>query len=264
MLNKFGLNRNKSKDTAYAEQAEIYGNKLGFAASEAYKLLRANLTFSLPDETKCQIIGLTSAMRGEGKSTTSVNLSYTLAQSGKKVLLMEGDMRLPTMAKRLKVAIKPGLSNLLAGMVDGNNAVQKSGLLPNLYVLTSGDIPPNPSEMLGSDQMSVVLNALSKVFDYIILDLPPVSVVSDAIVVSKQLDGMIIVARQNYCSKRLLADTIRQLKFVEAKILGVVVTGADADGAGYRYKKYGKYSKYDKYQRYAGYGDYGSSNEEKL
>lgn len=248
--------KKKKKFDSTFDQAAVYGNKLGFAASEAYKLLRTNLNFSLPDEHKCQIIGVTSAMRGEGKSTTSINLSYTMAQTGKKVLLMESDMRLPTFARRLYVEQSPGLSNLLAGMVDGTSAVQKSKLLPNLYVLTSGDIPPNPSEMLGSEQMGTVLRAFSKVFDYIILDLPPISLVSDAIVISKLTDGMIIVSRQNYCSKRLLADTIRQLKFVEAKILGIVVTGADADAAGYRYKKYGKYKKY------GSYGDYGSSDEE--
>ena len=97
------------------EQRAMQGDRLSFAASEAYKLLRTNLTFALPDEKKCRVVGVTSAMRGEGKSTTSINLAYTLAETGKKVLLIEADMRRPNLARRLAIDPAPGLSNLLAG-----------------------------------------------------------------------------------------------------------------------------------------------------
>ena len=243
-------NKRKQKDANAPDidQLEFYGDRLNFAASEAYKLLRTNLTFSMPDEKKkCRIVGVTSAMKGEGKSTTSINLAYTLAETGKKVLLLECDLRLPTMAVRLNLNRSPGLSNLLAGMVQGTEALQKSGLIKNMYVITSGDIPPNPSELLGSDQIKVVLELLSQAFDYIVLDLPPVSIVSDALVISKLTSGMIVVTRQDYCSKRLLADTIRQLRFVNAKILGLVMTGSRSAAKSYKYKKYGKGSKYGSY-----------------
>lgn len=101
------------------EQRAMLGDRLSFAASEAYKLLRTNLTFALPDENKCRVVGVTSAMRGEGKSTTSINLAYTLAEAGKRVLLIEADMRRPNLARRLAIDPAPGLSNLAGGAVSG-------------------------------------------------------------------------------------------------------------------------------------------------
>ena len=135
------------------EQRTMLGDRLSFAASEAYKLLRTNLTFALPDENKCRVVGVTSAMRGEGKSTTSINLAYTLAEAGKRVLLIEADMRRPNLARRLAIDPAPGLSNLLAGLCQERDVIQDVGLLDSLKVITSGDIPPNPSELLGSDRI---------------------------------------------------------------------------------------------------------------
>jgi capsular exopolysaccharide synthesis family protein len=165
-----------------------------------------------------------------------------MAQSGKKVLLLETDMRLPTVAKRLKVRTKPGLSNLLAGQCGGNEILQKSGLLPNLWVATAGDIPPNPAELLGSKNMEKTLQALGEFFDVIIVDLPPVTAVSDAVIVSKLLHGMIIVVRQDYCDRASIDEAVRQLRFAEAKILGFVMTGANTQTKGY--KRYGTYGDY--------------------
>lgn len=155
------------------EQRAMQGDRLSFAASEAYKLLRTNLTFALPDEKKCRVVGVTSAMRGEGKSTTSINLAYTLAETGKKVLLIEADMRRPNLARRLAIDPAPGLSNLLAGLCQEQDVVQDVGLLDSLKVITSGDIPPNPSELLGSERMNAVTANLVRSFDFVIFDLPP-------------------------------------------------------------------------------------------
>lgn len=222
---------------------------MNFAVSEAYKLLRTNLIFSLPDEQKCRIIGVTSALRGEGKSTTAINLAYTLAETGKKVLLLELDLRLPTIAKRLKVASKPGLSNLLVGLCTGKDVVQRSSLKPNLYVVTAGDIPPNPSELLGSKQFQVTVEAFAKIFDYIIFDLPPVNAVSDALVVSKLADGMIMVVRRDYNDQRELAEAMRQLSFSDTKLLGFVMTQGESQSKKYG-KKYGyQYGYYKKPDR---------------
>ena len=180
----------KNRDNMTPEESrKTLGDNLSFAAAEAYKLLRTNLNFSLPANEGCKIIGVTSALKGEGKSTTSVNIAYTMAQSGQKVLLLETDLRLPTLAKRIRVRTKPGLSNLLVGQCAGNEILQKSGLLPNLWVATAGDIPPNPAELLGSKNMELTLKALSDVFDVIIVDLPPVTAVTDAAIVSKLLPG---------------------------------------------------------------------------
>lgn len=220
------------------ESRKILGENLSFAAAEAYKLLRTNLNFSIPGHSGCKIIGVTSALRGEGKSTTAVNIAYTMAQAGGKVLLIEADLRLPTLAKRLRVQPRPGLSNLLIGQCNGNEILQSSGLIKNLWVITAGSIPPNPAELLGSEQMAVTIKTMADFFDVIIVDLPPVTAVSDALIVSKLTNGMVVVVRQEYCDKGSVDEVIRQLRFAEAKILGFVMTGADIQRKNYR--RYGK------------------------
>ena len=226
---------------------------MNFAASEAYKLLRTNLMFSFSDNENCGIIGMTSAFRGEGKSLTSINLAYTFAEAKKKVLLIEGDMRLPTMAGRLGLKGSPGLSNLIAGMSGFREVVQTfkteaEGKEPvTFHVLVSGDIPPNPSELLGSNRMKVFLDSLRNAYDYVILDLPPVTVVTDAVLSSKLVDGMVVVVRSDHAVRGALSDTIRQLRLVEAKILGFVFNGASESGGGYyRSKNYYKQNYYYK------------------
>lgn len=223
------------------------GADLSFAASEAYKLLRANLIFSLPsNDNKCRVVGITSSMPTEGKTTTAINLAYSIAETDKKVLLVDGDMRLPTVAKHLNIAQAPGLSNLLAGLSTGSDVLKPSGIHENLHVIPSGDIPPNPSELLGSDLMEKVIRSLSANFDYIIFDLPPVASVSDGLVLSKLLDGMILVVRRNYCDRQTLAEAMRQIEFHNVKILGFVLTRSQVS------KKY--YKKYKKYGYGYGYG----------
>ena len=217
-----------------AEQREkTIGPSLSFAASEAYKLLRTNLSFSFPDQTGCRVIGITSSASGEGKSTTSINLAYTIAQENRRVLLLEADLRLPTMAKYLGVKTAPGLSNLLAGQCGGTDILQRSGLNKNFWVATAGDIPPNPAELLSSQQMAATIETLKGFFDVIILDLPPVTVVSDAIAVSKLTDGMVLVVRQNYCSKAQVSEAVRKLRFTGSRLLGFVMTGSDMARKGY-------------------------------
>ena len=185
---------NKNRDTLTPEEdRKTIGANLSFAAAEAYKLLRTNLEFSLPTGSGCQVIGVTSPLKGEGKSTTSINIAYTMAQTGKRVLLIEADLRLPTMARRLRIQPKPGLTSLMVGQCSGNDVLQKSGLNPNLWVITAGDTPPNPAELLGSNPMTMTLKTMSKIFDIIIVDLPPVTIVSDPLIVTKHLDGIIVV-----------------------------------------------------------------------
>lgn len=229
------------------EQQKMIGENLNFAASEAYKLLRTNLMFALTDEKKCRVIGMTSSMRGEGKSTTAINLGYSLAQTGRKVLLIEADMRLPTVSERLNLPGREGLSNLLAGMSSAGEVIQASGLHQGLWVIASGDIPPNPSELLSSNRMSKTVERLSESFDFILLDLPPINAVSDPLVVSRLVDGMILVVRQNYSNRRSLSEAVRQLRFVEANLLGFVMTGANAGEKGGRYGKNGYGYSYDYY-----------------
>lgn len=229
-------------------------DELNFAASESYKLLRTNLLFALPDQ-QCRIIGVTSSVRGEGKSTTSVNLAYTLAQTGKRVLLIDGDMRLPTVAQKLEMTGTPGLSNLLAGLSSERSCLRKSSYFDNWYILPSGDVPPNPSELLGSERMHALLERYKDVFDYILLDLPPVNIVVDALVVTKWTDGIMVVVRENYSDRRALDSCMYQIDKLGTKMLGFVMTDANVSSSSY--KHYGKYGK-----RY-GYGgsDYGYGSE---
>lgn len=232
--------QSKKKQRGMDNEA-IFGEELSFAAAEAYKRLRTNIMFALPDEQRCRVVGITSACGGEGKSTTSVNLAYMLAEAGEKVLLIEADMRLPTVTKRLGLQPVPGLSNMLARQCNVNEVLQSTELHEKLTIMSAGDIPPNPSELLGAKSMRTLMEVLSGNFDFIILDLPPVTEVSDALVASKLADGMLVVVRQDYATRRALAETMQQLKFAEAKILGFVMTCSDIQTKG-KYKKY-KYGK---------------------
>jgi capsular exopolysaccharide synthesis family protein len=176
-----GLFHKKHKHSSFSlnETKKTLHKNLEFTATEQYKLLRANLEFTLPVEQKCPIIGVTSSMRGEGKSTTAVNLSYVLAEKGKKVLLIDGDLRIPSVAKKMEIDGKVGLTDFLMGRGADIMSFQ-SELLPTWYILPSGDIPPNPSELLGSRRMAKLLESFREKFDYIVIDLPPVNIVSDA------------------------------------------------------------------------------------
>ena len=225
---------------------------LEFTALEQYKLIRANLDFTLPENEKCPIIGLTSSMRGEGKSTTAVNLAYVFAEKGSKVLLIDGDLRIPSIAKKLQINSTPGLADLLRGKSKELFGFQNY-LLDNWFVLPSGDIPPNPSELLGSRRMENVLNQLREHFDYIIVDLPPVNLVSDAVAISKLISGMIVVIREEYTEKKELEKCIRQLKLSNVNVLGCVMNEAKSGN--------GNYGKYRKYRSYKSYRDY-QSNEQ--
>lgn len=213
----------KGQPKALAEQREILANKLNFASQEAYKLLRTNLMFSTCDEEKCKIIGLTSALRGEGKSTTAINLSYVLAEANKKTLLIEADMRLPRIQRLLQFQETVGLSNVLAGVNKLEEAIRRGVFWDTLSILPSGEIPPNPSELLSSMKMKHILSALAEDYDYIIIDLPPITAVSDGLAISTLLSGMIVVVRPDYCDRHALADTMRQMEFLNVKILGFVM-----------------------------------------
>ena len=208
------------------QRKENIGEKLSFGASEAYKLLRTNLMFSMPDDEQCKIIGVTSSLRGEGKSTTSMNLAYTLAEAGKKTLLIEADMRIPVLAETLDLKTTPGLSNVLAGLNDLEEALRYEVLKKQLCVLPAGEIPPNPSELLSSKRMEQLIEALSNIFEYIIIDLPPLNAVSDGLALAKILTGMVMVVRQDYCDQNALATSMRQMKFLQVKVLGFVMTHA--------------------------------------
>lgn len=237
--------RKKAPFLSETHQRTLHKN-LQFTATEQYKLLRANLSFTVPEGTKCPVIGVTSSMRGEGKSTTSVNLSYVLAENGSKTLLIDGDLRIPSIAKKMGLASTPGLTDVLMGR-DQDLENFKTTLLDTWYIMPAGDIPPNPSELLGSKRMEAALDKLREEFDYIIVDLPPVNLVSDALSISSLITGLILVIREEYTERKELERCFRQLKLSNVKVLGCVMNEAKSGGGSYsKYRKY-RYYKYSRY-----------------
>lgn len=247
------MNQKKNKLTSQqkkqARPEQLFGDKLSFAATEAYKLLRTNLFFCLPasEGRTCPVVGITSAVQGEGKSTTAINLAYMLAEDGKRICLIEGDMRAPTFNKRLNLNRKDGLSQVLAGMQTDPKAIFSTALHENLSVIPAGEMPPNPAELLGSERMAKLIGLLKGVYEYIIIDLPPITVVADALAVSGVLDGIVVVVQDGTTTRRQLNDSMQRLNVIKSKILGFVVTRADSGRGRYGKKKYG-------YGYYYGYG----------
>lgn len=221
------------------------GKDAALSSQEAFNTVRTNLRFSQPDKETAMIIGVTSSFPTEGKSYCSINIAYSIARSGSKVLLMEGDLRKPTLAYKLKMrsSSNKGLTDLLCGMSNVKEAIVRSPLHENLDVMFSGNVPPNPQELLGSNRMQKLVEALSGAYDYLIIDLPPVMSVSDALSLSNVLDGVALVVREKVSQKRLLKDSIRQLQYAGIKIFGFVYNDVDIEKNSY----YGKYYGYGYY-----------------
>lgn len=228
------------KKESYEAKTKI-GATLDFAATEAYNLLRANIGFSILKEPgEARLFGVTSSVPQEGKSYTSINIAYAFAKSGSKVLLIDGDMRRPSIAKTLGVSGAEGLSDYLIGTTED---VFKVGMLhENLTVCFAGSIPPNPSELIGSVQMQEMLEKMKGIYDYIIIDLPPVNSVSDPLVVGRMLDGICLVIRHGYSRKKEITEAIRQIRFANVRMLGIVYNSyMHAGGHYYKKHKNGKY-----------------------
>lgn len=237
---KFKIKRDDKSDLR--SSWNLFGPNLSFAATEAYKLLRTNLMFSFSNEGEGRVIGITSPVQNEGKSLTACNIAYALAEAGEKVLLLEADLRRPTVAAKLDLPRGVGLTNMLVSRVSVEDAVQRCENVPGLDIITSGDIPPNPSELLSSNRMTQILEELKKQYAYIIVDLPPVTVVSDALGISKNLDGVVIVVRAGISEKKMLDEAMRQLRMVNVRILGFVYRDVASEKKAYKEKYYNYYA----------------------
>lgn len=249
----YGDRKEKKKARRHNADADLVGEDIPFAATEAYKLLRTKIQYSFSDDNACHVIGVSSALSGEGKSTTSINLAYTLAQLNKNVLLVDCDLRRPSVAVKLKLPQEHGLSGYLTQQSSIEQAAWKCKMKhgSTFMVVPAGQIPPNPTELLSSPRMERFMEHFAKNFDYVILDLPPVAEVSDALVAAKLADGVLLAVRQDYCNRVALDDTIKQFEFVNGRILGLLLTCTTDRGAGYgksyykrQYRRYGKYRKY--------------------
>lgn len=258
-IRKYLDDKRKRKNVAEdVEEDVLMCDQMHFDAKEAYKLLRTNLLFTLPDRTKSCVIGVTSPIRGEGKSTVSINLAYTFATTNSRVLLIDMDMRLPSLAKKLKIDSKLGLSDFIIGKTREGSIYHRMKNYPNWDVIFSGSIPPTPSELIGSQRMKKFIDNAREIYDYIIIDLPPVNIVSDALTAKELVDGYVVTVREGYSDKHSLADCMRQLGFLEANVLGFVMVDSNANigayGKKYRnyYRYYGK-KKYGYYKKHYGY-----------
>jgi capsular exopolysaccharide synthesis family protein len=199
--------------------------------SEAYRTLRTNIQFSSLDE-KIKTIVITSSGPGEGKTTTASNLAVSFAGGGHKTILIDCDQRKPSVHKLFNLSNQTGLSNLLIGETSYDEAIHKTEV-DDLFVLTSGTRPPNPSELLASTKMQRLITSLKEKFDYIILDTPPIIMVTDAQILSKYADGCLLVVGFGEADKNAGVKAKELLEKVNAKVLGVVLNKIDTSKNGY-------------------------------
>ncbi|HLO02844.1 MAG TPA: CpsD/CapB family tyrosine-protein kinase [Symbiobacteriaceae bacterium] len=206
----------------------------GAIASEAYRVLRTNLQFMGLDKPVKTIL-VTSATPTEGKTTTAINLAVAFAQTGAKVLLIDADLRRPTVAKVLGLDNWTGLTPALISQEGPENFVQVTGIT-GLTVLSSGPIPPNPAELLGSGRMERLLEHVAEAFDVVIIDTPPLLAVTDAAVLAPKVDGVLMVVRAGEVERAKVLRAKEALTAVKANLLGVVLTDVTTkDGEGYYY-----------------------------
>lgn len=246
------------------------------ARTEAFRQLRTNLQYLRADQPP-KTIGVTSAIPGEGKTSTAINLSLSLAQSGFKVVLVEADMRRPKTAKYFELASKSsGLSEILSGKEEGNlqkrveAAIRSESEQIPISIITSGAIPPNPSELLDSESFGEFINYLSSQYDFVIVDCPPTLPVADAAIISTRVEGIVIVTEAGVTRKNQFLGVREAITAVGGQILGVVLNKIPAsrsyDDYGYRYgygygyrRRYG----YRGYSGYKAYRPYAAASEDK-
>lgn len=206
--------------------------------AEQFRTIRTNIEFAQLDKPMKNIL-VSSSIPAEGKSTIASNLAYVIAQTDKRVLLVDADLRKPTVHRTFKLNNEQGLTTLLANFeLKFNQVVQHSRDL-NLYFLPSGPIPPNPSEILGSGRMTLLMQELGQYFDIVIYDAPPITAVTDPQILATKVDGVVMVVRQGYSRKEEVKKAKEALDNVNANILGYVLNGKPvSDSTGY-YAYYG-------------------------
>ncbi len=237
LFNKEKKSKNKNKTTS---QILELSDKSKFAIVESYKLARTNIMFALSADDK-KVFAVTSHSKGEGKSTVSANLAISFSKMEKRVLLIDCDLRRPNVHNIFNQQNKSGLSNVIGKMVTFDEAVC-SDVLPNLDILTSGSIPPNPSELLASSKFINLIKRLEQEYDYIIFDTPPIGVVSDALLLKDLIAGFVLVIRESSTTHGDVKDLLASVKLADSKVLGLIKVGCDTSkkkgGRGYYYYQY--------------------------
>lgn len=258
-INEMHTDKSKGKKS---KNQNIYmlltDKKMPFYITESYKTMRNNLIFSL-STAKQKVFAVSSATPGEGKSTTSANIAITLAQLGSRVILIDGDMRKPVQHVIFRLKNKTGLSSAICNLNKLEECISKTGI-ENLDVMTAGPKPPNPSELLSSDQAAQIFRTLSDTYDYVIIDTPPTNVVSDAMCISESVAGCIFVLKYAATTYNDVDAALKNMELANMKLLGFVINDvrkAHNSASYYHYRK--GYSDYYGY----GSGTGSSSNGEK-
>lgn len=222
---KIKLNKKKPALKTYSTaKTETLSDQSKFAIVESYKTARTNIMFSL---SACdnKIFAVTSCSKGEGKSTVSSNLAISFSKMEKRVLVLDCDLRRPNIHNIFKVKNVSGLSNVIGKMVSFEEVVHRD-VLPNLDILPSGTIPPNPSELLCSARFIELITRLKEEYDYIILDTPPVGVVADALLLKDVVAGFVVVLRERSTTHGDVQNLLESIKLADCKILGFVKVGS--------------------------------------
>ena len=238
-------------NTALAKRRLLTANS-PFAVKEAYNAIRTKLLFTGKGE-KCPVFAVTSSLMHDGKTTNAVNLAVSIAFASKRVLLIDADLRKPTVHRYFGLENKEGLSEILAGLTN-EIRIRKTDV-ENLNILTSGEVPPNPAELLGSAQMDNLLDYVRNYFDYVVIDTPPINVVTDAAILAEKITGYVFVVQggKNQAEDvRYALDTLEQMN---GRVVGLVlndVSGRARQKYSYRSRTYSDYKGYYRRHEYAG------------
>lgn len=234
--------KNKNNNNNAETKTEMISDNSRFAIVESYKSARTNIMFSLSGDDD-KVFAVTSYSKGEGKGTVSSNLAISFAKMEKRVLLLDCDLRRPNLHNIFKLENKTGLSNVIGKMGSFEETVHRD-VLPNLDILTSGTIPPNPSELIGSNRFSQLVQRAKAEYDYIIIDTPPIGVVADALLLKDLVAGYTVVVRERSTTHGDIQNLLEGIKMADCKLLGFIKVGC------VRTKKRGKRGYYYYYYQY--------------
>ena len=241
MINKRRNERRKLAENngfSKSDPKKILCQNSPFAVKEAYNAIRTNLLFTQQGE-KCPIFVVTSPTANNGKTINSINLAVSFAQMGKRTLLIDADMRNPTIHRMFSISVKNGLSEILAGLTD-NISVSKTDV-ENLSVLTAGKIPPNPAELLSSARMDKLLEFVKEHYDCVFIDTPPINLVTDSTIFAQKVTGYIVIVKTDTTNTHDVKTTVTNIEQIDGNILGFILNDVNSEKKKY-YSYYRKYN----------------------
>ena len=253
--------KKKIRDVENEQRRTLLDKDIPFYVVESCKSLRTNVNFALSTNDK-KVLAVSSANPSEGKSTTAANLAITMAESGKKVLLIDADLRKNVQNRIFKVKNEKGLSSVISRMHPVEECIQATAI-DNLHIMTSGPLPPNPSELLASRQAIELFDFLSEIYDLVIIDSPPICVATDILTLGDRIAGILLVFRYGMTSEDEASEAVKRVELANMNLVGFVLNGIDIKNSSGYYSKYSKYSSYGQEEE-SGEGSDGSSANRNL